>query len=266
MVIGIYINNNIKDIVHQSAVDNAVETANQYKRLRKYYTENIIQPVLNSGGALKPSINHSGNNEFVPLPATMIHDLSKLSKDTGTKLSLYSDYPFPNRKNRVLDDFQTRAWSFLSKNPTEVMVEETEVNGRNILRVAIADLMVAQNCVGCHNSHPDTPKNDWKLSDVRGVLEVETDTQDVLSDVGSTSSIIIVLLLLASAFVTFAIYLVFNRFVGVRLGQLNRSLIYLGSDDGDLTKRVDEVGNDEISDIAKNFNSFLGGLHKVVSN
>ena len=27
-------------------------------------------------------------------------------------------------------------------------------------------------CVSCHNTHPDSPKTDWKLGDVRGVLEI----------------------------------------------------------------------------------------------
>ena len=29
------------------------------------------------------------------------------------------------------------------------------------------------SCVSCHNSHPDTPKRDWKIGDLRGVLEVQ---------------------------------------------------------------------------------------------
>jgi methyl-accepting chemotaxis protein len=41
--------------------------------------------------------------------------------------------------------------------------------------------MVAEGCVSCHNSHPDTPKNDWKLGDVRGVLEVTMPIDDSLA-------------------------------------------------------------------------------------
>ena len=51
----------------------------------------------------------------------------------------------------------------------------TPGGGRStVLRVAIADRMVAKVCVDCHNSHPQTPKNDWKIGDVRGVLELIT--------------------------------------------------------------------------------------------
>lgn len=27
-------------------------------------------------------------------------------------------------------------------------------------------------CVSCHNTHPDSPKRDWKVEDVRGALEI----------------------------------------------------------------------------------------------
>ena len=27
-------------------------------------------------------------------------------------------------------------------------------------------------CVSCHNSHPESPKKDWKVGDVRGIQEV----------------------------------------------------------------------------------------------
>jgi adenylate cyclase len=27
-------------------------------------------------------------------------------------------------------------------------------------------------CVECHNSHPESPKRDWKVGDVRGIQEV----------------------------------------------------------------------------------------------
>ena len=32
--------------------------------------------------------------------------------------------------------------------------------------------LVDKYCVTCHNQHPDSPKTDWKVGDVRGVVEV----------------------------------------------------------------------------------------------
>ena len=44
-------------------------------------------------------------------------------------------------------------------------------DGVPMLRYATADLM-RKSCVHCHNTHPDSPKTDWKAGDVRGVLQV----------------------------------------------------------------------------------------------
>ena len=38
-----------------------------------------------------------------------------------------------------------------------------------MLRYATADVMKA-TCVACHNSHPDSPKKDWRVGEMRGVL------------------------------------------------------------------------------------------------
>ena len=40
-----------------------------------------------------------------------------------------------------------------------------------MLRYASADRMRAAS-VGCHNSHPDSPRRGWRVGDVRGVLEI----------------------------------------------------------------------------------------------
>jgi methyl-accepting chemotaxis protein len=89
-------------------------------------------------------------------------------------ISLYSPFPFPDRRDRKLDDFQRAAWDFLNANPNGNFSRSEERNGRHIVRVAVADKMSGQSCINCHNSDPASPKTDWKLGDVRGVLEVSS--------------------------------------------------------------------------------------------
>ena len=172
--IWIFVPRFVTDKAVAASVDNAVQTVNQYKKLRGYYTKNIIAKVLKNGG-VKPSINHKTEAASIPLPATMIHDISELMKDDDIALSLFSAFPFPNRKERSLDAFQREAWAFLNKNPDQVFVKEEVHGDKKSVRVAVADRMVAEACVNCHNKHPLTPKADWKLGDVRGVLEVNSD-------------------------------------------------------------------------------------------
>lgn len=166
--------------IRSDVLTNAEKAVNQFKVIRRYYTENVINKALKSR-ALKPTVTHKGKDGEIPLPATFIHDLSRLLTDSGTTLRLYSPYPFPVRQTRVLDDFGSNAWEALNRNPEKSFIRSEIIEGRNIVRVAVADTMVSQVCVDCHNSRADTPKNDWKLNDLRGVLEIGTDVTMALS-------------------------------------------------------------------------------------
>ena len=77
-----------------SAVAAARTTVGQFKTIRGYYTKNVIKKALQSK-ALKPSINHAGVPGTIPLPATFIHDLSKLLQKEDTSVNLYSGFPSP---------------------------------------------------------------------------------------------------------------------------------------------------------------------------
>jgi methyl-accepting chemotaxis protein len=170
----------VMENARDTATDAALQTANQFKVIRGYYTKNVIKKAV-ADGNLEPAIDHAGIANAIPLPATMIHDLSKLLAKSDTTMTLYSAFPFPGRKDRVLDDFQKSAWAFLNKNPDEVFKREETRDSTTVMRVAIADRMVAQGCVDCHNSHPQTPKADWKLGDVRGILEIDSNIGSALA-------------------------------------------------------------------------------------
>ncbi len=190
----------IPRIIASNATDaaalSATETVNQFKTIRGYYTKNVIVKAKKSG-ALKPSINHAADPNAIPLPATFIHDLSRLLRERDTTINLYSAYPFPNRTDRRLDDFQQQAWEYLNSNPDTTFVRRETVDGKETVRVAIADRMQLQGCVDCHNSHPDTPKADWRLGDVRGILEVSTAIDGQLAAGQELTNVIMIAILFA---------------------------------------------------------------------
>ncbi len=168
-------------LVPRMIVANATEEAaaqgqqivEQFKAVRTYYTTNVVNKVLKEG-TFKAASDHAGNDKAIPLPATMIHDLGALLAKQDTTLTLYSRFPFPNRKDRKLDEFQQKTWDYLSANPNGVMSQNEERDGKNVVRVAVADTMVTQACVNCHNTTAGSPKTDWKIGDVRGVVEITT--------------------------------------------------------------------------------------------
>jgi len=158
----------------------AQNTAQQYSLLRSYYTKNIVSKLKGHTG-ISVSSGHRNKNNVIPLPATMIHELSELSQSSGLQIKLYSAFPFPERDNRILDTFQQQAWQQLNLKPNEPYISEQIKGERRVVRVAIADILTEQTCVDCHNSHPLTPKVGWQLGDVRGVLEVVVPIEQQLS-------------------------------------------------------------------------------------
>jgi hypothetical protein len=110
----------------------------------------------------------------IPLPATLVKELGeRINKDRrGADIRLYSDYPFPWRAGSgAADDFERDALAELRYNPDRPYYRFAEMDGIPVMRYAIADRMKPA-CVACHNSHSDSPKTDWKVGDVRGVLEI----------------------------------------------------------------------------------------------
>jgi methyl-accepting chemotaxis protein len=162
-------------VVDSMAFSDAVlanqQVAAEFKTIRTYYTENVVNKVV-KGGAFQANVDHRSNDKVIPLPATFLHDLGAALNDRDTTVTLFSQFPFPGRKDRKLDDFQQQAWAYLSSHPEETFSQSEMRDGKHIVRVAVADTMSTQSCVNCHNSDPRSPKTDWKLGDVRGVLEV----------------------------------------------------------------------------------------------
>ena len=247
----------------RNAIIAAQQTVNQFKTLRKYYVQSVIKPVLKSN-KIRPAIEHEGDDNAIPLPATMIHDLSALSAQQGTSIKLYSAYPFPNRSSRKMDDFQRRAWDYLTQNPDAVFYEQSERAGKHALRIAMADRMVSEACVNCHNSHPQTPKKDWKLGDVRGVLEVDTLIEEQLAIGRKTAFEIILIMVATFAGVLAALYFIYRKSIHERLCRISRAMCDIAAGEGDLTARLDESGGDEISILAHSFNQFVENLQGLI--
>ncbi len=176
---------------------NAVETIHQLKILRGYYTANVISKVI-AHTTLRVNFDHKENAKTIPLPATLIHDLSALigaQSKQGINARLYSRFPFPNRASRTLDPFALAAIEAIQRNPDLVFARTEQFQGLWSVRVAIADRMQAAACVTCHNNHPDSPKKDWKIGEVRGVLEITTPIEDDLEAVAGAIVVTFALIL-----------------------------------------------------------------------
>lgn len=207
-----------KDITIKEAIFVAQGTAKQYALLRSYYTKNVISK-LKYTERLSAASDHKNAKNHIPLPATMIHELSELSQQNDLQIKLYSAFPFPDRANRKLDEFQQQAWQQLNETPNEPFVSSEEIAGNNRVRVAIADILTEQACVDCHNNHPQTPKVGWKLGDVRGVLEVNIPINQQITWSKKASYQTMLLLIITLIVLLSILLLLFNKKVQDRLAK-----------------------------------------------
>ena len=252
----------VKNTMLEASKNEAITTVMQFKTLRGYYAKNVISKAKAFG--MTPHFDHKDDPNRVPLPATMVHELSENMKGLGSTFQLYSIYPFPNRKDRKLDGFQQRAWQFLVDNPKQTFSESMERNGESFLRVAVADTMQSQSCVNCHNSHPLTPKNDWRLGQVRGVLEVTKPLTSMHKLTGELRLSVVIGTIVITLTLMGLLTVLFKRVVLMRTHDLETSLSNLATGEANLTATLEVGVEDEIGNVAQNFNRFLETFRKLI--
>jgi methyl-accepting chemotaxis protein len=265
IVLSFYVPSITEENAIKTAINSAESTVKQYKTIRGYYTKNIIKKILPIAD-ISPDYIHKDNPNKIPLPATFIHEISEeFSKKGIMTLKLYSPYPFPNRGTRKLDNFGQQAWQALKQNPKQNFSQVETINNKQVVRVALADTMSQQGCVNCHNSHPSTPKNDWKLHDVRGVLEVQVPIEQQLASATSLNMTIASIMVLTLSATIALLFFMFRLLISERLRKVHTALEEIAQGEGDLSQRLDETPKDEIGNIANAFNHFIGQLEKTLT-
>ena len=144
----------------------------QITTLRTFYTNEVVTRAVKAGMHISHDFLKQDNT--LPLPATLVKVLGDEIRQNypGSHIRLYSRFPFPHRRaTEKYDEFELQALAGLEKDPDRPFYKLEAFNGRLSMRYAIADLM-RPSCVSCHNTHPDSPKKDWKTGDLRGVVEI----------------------------------------------------------------------------------------------
>ncbi|MBI3529868.1 MAG: response regulator [Betaproteobacteria bacterium] len=158
-------------LVAAMAVQGTRLQAETLEELRTVYTAEVVEKVRGHGIAV--THDYEGKDKTIPLPASLTMELGRRMSARGSGLSirLYSEYPFPWRKDGGPHDaFERDALNALKSNPKQPFYRMELLQGQPVLRYAVADLMRAP-CISCHNTLATSPKTDWKVGDVRGVLE-----------------------------------------------------------------------------------------------
>ena len=148
----------------------------------RFYSEEIedIDPKVTK---INITEKYKFEHPSLPLPASFAIDLAERisRRSPGSEFRVYSRYPWPGRKGGPQDDFDLAALEYLEQharpttNPAEPPAEFarfiTQGDTRKLLYYSARHM--EQSCLGCHNAPTGpSPKKDWKVGDVVGVLKI----------------------------------------------------------------------------------------------
>jgi len=200
-----------KEQSKKDAYEESQRLVTYIKMFRAYYNSDVLSKIKKHTD-LKVNFDHKDNDKTVPLPATLVHDMGEIfTNGTDIGVEMYSNFPFPNRKDRVLDKFQKDSLAFVLKNPDKEFSREEIVNGELMLRTSFADFLSADSCVNCHNTRLDTPKDTWQLGDIRGVIEVDVPLKSSLGNAKDLTFNIVLFILLNFAILIINYYFYMRR-------------------------------------------------------
>jgi adenylate cyclase len=133
--------------------------------VRGYYATNVVARVLANPGSTQVVHNYEAVPGAIPIPATLSLELGKVigAQQENISYRFVSDFPFKNRTPHQLDEFEKNSLESLRKNPDQKLVDTSASVFSDSVRL-IAPVIMGAACVSCHNTHPESPKRDWKVA------------------------------------------------------------------------------------------------------
>ena len=176
--------------VKETALDGVRREADLLEEINEYYSEDVLslerlpRAVWDKGSEtpvpeslLHITHEYAKRKNALPYPKTFTIDAGKrLSAAVpGMRVRLYSEYPWRDDGGPE-DAFEREASRVLRGRRSDVDVapehfEFARDGDTPVVRYARAQVM-KDNCVNCHNTHEDSPKKDWVVGDVAGVLAI----------------------------------------------------------------------------------------------
>ena len=188
----------VSTLLRQARDLNSVVTS-----MRAYYGSNVVGRILDAPGSTQVTHNYEAIPGAIPIPATLSIELGRVISEQQQNISyrFVSDFPFKNRAPHNLDAFEASALAALRKNPNQQLTQVSSSVFSDRVRL-IAPVVMGAACVSCHNAHPESPKRDWKVGDVRGIQEI-TISQAIRSNIFSFKYLLAYFILVAVTGFTF---------------------------------------------------------------
>lgn len=138
---------------------------------RTIYTKLIVNRLQEKG--IVSAAEHWEQENALPLPAQFLQHSGRLVAESGQgiRYRLIGLSPIYQR-NAPATDFERKALESLNRSPDAPVTGIVTSGRKHYFQAIYPDRAVSSACVSCHNSHPRSPKRDFKLNDVMGGIAI----------------------------------------------------------------------------------------------
>jgi len=138
---------------------------------RTIYTSQIVNRMQEKG--IVSAAEHWEQEDALPLPAQFLQRSGKLVAEggQGIRYRLIGLFPIYQR-NAPATDFERKALEELNRTPRAPISSIVTSGKKHYFQAIYPDRAVSNACIKCHNSHPRSPKRDFKLNDVMGGIAI----------------------------------------------------------------------------------------------
>lgn len=138
---------------------------------RTIYTTHIVNRMQEKG--IVTAAEHWEQDNALPLPAQFLQHSGRLvaEKGRGIRYRLIGLTPIYQR-NAPATEFERKALETLRGQPDRPVSGMVSSGKKQYFQAIYPDRAVSAACVSCHNSHPLSPKRDFKLNDVMGGIAI----------------------------------------------------------------------------------------------
>jgi Protein of unknown function (DUF3365) len=138
---------------------------------RTIYTTYIVNRMQEKG--IVAATEQWGQDNTLPLPAQFLQHSGRLVAESGRgiRYRLIGFSPIYQR-NAPATEFERKALDVLRRQPDQPVTGVVSSGKKQYFQAIYADRAVSSACVTCHNSHPLSPKQDFRLNDVMGGIAV----------------------------------------------------------------------------------------------
>lgn len=138
---------------------------------RTIYTTHVVDRMQQKG--IVTAAEHWEQDNALPLPAQFLQHSGRLvaEKGRGIRYRLISTTPIYQR-NAPATDFERKALESLRAKADGPVTGIVSSGKKQYFQAIYPDRAVSSACVACHNSHPLSPKRDYKVNDVMGGIAI----------------------------------------------------------------------------------------------